>query len=104
MSYSIDLRERVIAFVSGGSDQVEASRIFGISRRTIYKWLRRSDLSDPPRKLYASKLNKASLEAHIRDYPDALLRERAAHFGVRPNTIWYALKRLDIVKKNDTLR
>jgi hypothetical protein len=37
-------------------------------------------------------LDKAALAAHVRDFPDALLKERAAHFGVHINAIWVALK------------
>ncbi len=39
----------------------------------------------------------------VRDFPDALLRERAAHFGVTINAIWVALKKLAITKKNDQI-
>jgi hypothetical protein len=44
-------------------------------------------------------LDKAALAAHVRDFPEALLRERAAHFGVTINAIWVALKKLAISKK-----
>ena len=102
MPYSHDLRERVVSYVNEGGSQFEACRLYGISRKTVYRWLHRSDLRDAPRSVYRSKLDKAALHRHVRDYPDALLRERAAHFGVTPQTIWYALRALK-VKKNDTL-
>ena len=35
----------------------------------------------------------------FRDYPEALLKERAAHFGVHINAIWTAFKKLKITKK-----
>jgi transposase len=55
---------------------------------------------DPkPAKECQRKLDKAALAAHVRDYPDALLRERAAHFGVHINAIWTALKKLKVTKK-----
>lgn len=47
------------------------------------------------------KLCKTALSAHVRDHPDALLRERAEHFGVAHQSIWVALKALKISKKND---
>jgi len=34
MSYSVDIRERVIIYVQAGGSQVEASRLFGV----IYNW------------------------------------------------------------------
>ena len=101
MSYSIDLRERVLDYVRGGGSQLEASVMFQVSRKTIYNWIHRSDLSSRPRTEWQGKLDKLKLAAHVRDHPDALLRERAVHFGVRANTVWYALQRMNIRKKND---
>ena len=101
MSYHLDLRERVVAFIDGGATQAEASRIFNISTRTIYRWLQRDDLRPCARKRYQSKLSQDAILAHVREHPDALLRERAAHFGVSPSGIWRALKRHAITKKND---
>jgi len=40
-----------------------------------------------------------TLRAHVRDYPDALLRERTAHFGVRINAIDVALKAMKLTHK-----
>jgi len=100
MSYSLDLRSRVLAYVSSGGSKAEASRLFGVSRKTIYRWLQLDDpLQHFPRKPYDSKLSKAALAQHVQAYPDALLRERAAHFNVHHNTIWFALKAMKITKK-----
>ena len=102
MSYSLDFRKRVVSHVGSGCSQEEASRLFKVSRKTIYHWLSKGeDVSDAPRKSYRSKLDKAALAADVRDHPDAYLRERAARFGVSVQTIWYALRQLDIRKKND---
>ena len=104
MSYSIDLRRRVVEFVNEGGQKAEAARIFNVSRGTIYNWLQRSDLAPKARGLCDRKLKKDELAAHVKAYPDAFLRERAIHFGVRIGTIWAALQKMDIRKKNDTLR
>ena|ERR1700683_5173448 len=101
MSYSLDFRKRVVAYVKQGGSKVEASRIFGIERRTLYHWLSAKDLSAHPAKTRQRKLDKAVLAAHVRDYPDWVLRERAEHFGVHINSIWSALQKLRITKKND---
>lgn len=101
MSYSIDIQKRALSFISSGGSQKEAIRIFGVSRKTLYNWLYHPRLSSTTKRTRLSKLNKAALAAHVREHPDALLRERAAHFGVRPNTVWYALQQLRISKKND---
>ena len=103
MSYSIDLRERVLDYVRGGGSQVEASRIFRVTRKTIYNWLQRETLSPKPHGSRHRKIDKQALAEHVRDYPDALLRERALIFGVDPSCISRALKRLNFTKKNDSL-
>jgi transposase len=101
MSYSIDLRERVVEYVSKGGSKAEAARIFAIGRDTIYRWLAADDLLPRPAKTRKRKLDKVVLAAHVCEYPDMILRERAEHFGVRVNSIWVALQTLRITKKND---
>ena len=101
MSYSVDLRECAVGYVRGGGGLAQAARLFQISRTTLYRWLGAPDLRPKPAKERRRKLDKAALAAHVRDFPEALLRERAAHFGVTINAIWVALKKLAITKKND---
>lgn len=101
MTYSVDLRSRAVAYVRGGGSRTEAARIFQVGRKTIYCWLNAPDLHPRPAKERRRKLDKAALSRHVRDFPDALLRERAAHFGVTINAIWMALKKLSVTKKND---
>ena len=36
MSYSIDLRQRVVDFVRQGGSKSEAARLFGVSRGRVY--------------------------------------------------------------------
>jgi len=105
MSYSIDMRERALKYVFEGGKHAEACKIFGISRKTLYNWLHRESLAPKEtRKSFTRKLNKEALVEHVREHPDALLRERAVHFGVRVNSIWVALKKMNISKKNNTLQ
>ena len=101
MSYSVDLRERVVSYVRNGGSATEAARLFEVGRTTLYRWLGSPDLRPKPAKERRRKLDKMALAAHVRDFPDALLRDRAAHFGVAINAIWVALKKLSITKKND---
>jgi transposase len=104
LSYSVDLRERVVSYVRGGGSRTKASQLFQVGRTTLYRWLNAPDLQPKPAPERRRKLDKAALAAHVRDYPDALLRERAAHFGVRINAIWMAMRKLKITKKNDEIR
>ena len=104
MTYSLDLRSRAVKYVEDGGQKTEACRLFNIDRKTLYNWLNADDLQPKPHGPRRRKLDKEALRQHVRDYPDALLRERAAHFGVHINAIWVALKQMNVVKKNDTLR
>jgi len=100
MTYSVDLREKVVAFVQHGGGQAQAARRFDISLWCVRDWLARPDL--PPQQKGVRrrrKLDKAALRAHVRDYPDALIRERAVHFGVYPNAVWVALQALKLTHK-----
>jgi transposase len=101
MTYSIDLRQRAVAYVRGGGSQAQASRLFKVTSRSLYSWLKRDDLSPKPHGSRHRKLDKAALAAHVRDHPDALLRERAVHFNVSVPSLWAALRKMNIVKKND---
>ena len=104
MSYSIDLRKRVVKFVLEGGSQTEASAVYRVSRKTIYHWLHRRTLSPTPAVTRDCKINKAKLASHVAAHPDALLRERATEFGVTPSGMWRAMRKLGMRKKNDTLR
>ncbi|MBF0284505.1 MAG: helix-turn-helix domain-containing protein [Magnetococcales bacterium] len=104
MSYDLDLRERVIAFVKNGGRKTDAVRVFNVGRRTVYNWLARADLAPKVRDSHDRKLKKEELAAHVQAFPDAFLRERAQHFGVRTSTVWAALQQMKIRKKNDAPR
>jgi transposase len=104
LSYSVDLRERVVSYVRGGGSRAQAAVLFQVGRTTIHRWLHAPDLHPRPALERRRKLDKSALAAHVREFPDALLKERAAHFGVHINAIWMALKKLKVTKKNDALR
>ena len=100
MTYSIDYRRRVIAFVNEKGSKREAARLFKISPDTLYKWLsRKDDLSPRPAKVRQRKLNKDALRRDVKERPDVFLRERAATFGVHESSMSRALSKLRIVKK-----
>ncbi len=102
--YSLDLRERAIAFIDEGGSKVDAGRIFKISHNTIYLWLRhrtvRGTLAPKKRGKYKTRLlDDAKLSAHVRAHPEATLMEIAAVFAVSHVAIWKALRRLKIKHK-----
>ena len=104
MSYSLDLRQRVLDFVNEGGAKAEAARRFKVSRGRIYVWLRL-----PPDQLSAQKpgpkgahkLDMAKLAETIQAEPDLLQKELAQRFGVCESTIHHARKRLQITRKKD---
>lgn len=99
MTYSIDLRKRVVSFINDGGTHKDAARLFKVSTKTIYNWLQRPDLRPKVHGFRKRKLDKDALKRHVEEYPDALLRERAAHFGVHINAIWVALRAMNIREK-----
>ena len=106
MSYSLDLRHRVVDFVKNGGSKAEASRVYKISEWCVYDWCKRIKLEPKqPSQRRKRKLNWEALRIHVQEHPEALLRERAEHFGVNINAIWYAGNKMNLtVKKNTTLQ
>ncbi len=101
MTCSIDLRKRVVSFVEAGGSKAEAARRFSVSRQTVYNWVSRDDLSPKRHGSRHRKLDKARLRAHVKAYPDALLRERAVLFGVTVQALSYAFGQMGIGKKKN---
>jgi len=103
MTYSLDLRQRVVDFVKNGGSKAEASRAYKISEWCVYDWCQRTELKPqkPPQRR-KRKLDWEALRIHVQEYPDALLRERAEHFGVKINAIWYACQQMKLTRKKNT--
>ena len=102
MSYSKDLRERVVGFVREGGSKTEAVRRFSVSRAVIYIWLKST--SQSPQKTGPkghSKLDPEKLKQFIKERPDAYLDELAADLNVSAFTVAYGLKRLRISRKKN---
>ena len=70
----------------------------------MYDWLQRESLEPKKPSGRKRKLLKEALAADVRERPDALLRERAAHFKVGINTVWVALQQMNISKKRHCTR
>jgi transposase len=104
MTYSVDLRSRVVAFVRGGGSKAEAARRkYDVSRVAVYDWLKRDDLSPQQRGIPRKrKMDRAALAADVACHPDHLLKERAARFNMHISSIAYQLQQLKLPrKKND---
>ena len=108
MTYSLDLRNRVVAFIRNGGSKAAAADIFSIHRDTVYDW----DERDKRLHLEASahpnrhrKIDKDKLRQHVVDHPDAILRERSIDLNASVSAISRMMNTLKIsCKKNSTLR
>lgn len=101
MTYSIDFRKKVLEVREKEklSYQKTAQR-FGIGTSTVIAWHKRLS----PKKYHLKQPKKVDLEKlaqDVKDYPDAYQYERAEHFGVKQNTICYALGRLGVTYKKN---
>lgn len=104
MTYSIDLREAALSYIKNGGSKVEASRLFGFSRNTLYRWLNAGDIAPKKHGFRNRKLDKKALKKHVEEHPDMFLHERAEVFGVHTSSISRALKAMRIVKKRARVR
>jgi transposase len=82
---SADFRERLVTAIDAGLAPGEAARLFGVDRRTVFRWLARhrrgESLAEKPRSGRLPKLDPAQygrLRALVLAHPDATLPEHAA--------------------------
>lgn len=101
MSYSVDLRIRVLKWIENGGSLSKAAKIYQVSRATIYRWLNREDIKPTKVKRRKRKLDWEALKKDVQKNPEATLAQRAEKFGVRQNAIFYALKEMKITRKKN---
>ena len=103
MSYSVDLRERVIKFIEEGASKSYAARTFRVSRPAIDRWIRKKEtngtLEDLPLKRGWKKIDPQALISYVQEFPDLTLADYAKHFKASGPSIWLAFKRLKITRK-----
>lgn len=100
MSYSHDLRIKALDYLEKGGSQAEASRIFGVTTRTLFNWIKRkkagSLASSKRKERRPHKVDSEKLKAYLEEHPDAYLREIAQFLGATVTAVFYACKRLKI--------
>lgn len=103
MSYSVDLRERVLKFIEKGGTKTMAVQVFGVGRATIYEWInkreKRGTLEDPPPKRPWKKIDPQKLLSLVQTSPDLELSDYAKEFNVSPAAVAKAMKKLKITRK-----
>jgi len=102
MSYSLDFRQRVLAYKEKQMLTFQqTSEHFDIGIRTLFRWSKNITpcltRNKPPTKVDTDKLLK-----DIEKYPDDYQWERAKRLNVGQPAIHYALKRLKITYKKNT--
>jgi transposase len=97
MSYSKDLRERVLAYNAAGHTIKETSEVFKVGTTTIKAWkkllsetnsVEKKELRRKPRKFESEKLR-----AYMTENPEATLAQIAREFGGTPSGAFAALER-----------
>ena len=108
MEYSLDLRERVIAYIEQGGKKADACVLFMVSCPTINKWIKlkkeTGSLKAPPLPPRSwRKINPETLIAQINEEPDRSLSDYAVSFGASNSGISRALKRINFTRKKRPL-
>jgi transposase len=109
MSYSLDLKERVINWVRRGKSRLSASQVFEVHYQTVKAWLTNyKDTGEyaatPRERSKHGKVNLDMLRQEISASPDSFQSELACHVGVSQSTISRTLAKLDITHKKKTTR
>ncbi|MDR2886680.1 MAG: transposase [Bacteroidales bacterium] len=103
MIYSLDFRKHVFKIKERDSLTFHQSgERFSVPIRTLFKWKNRIE-PKVHRHKPATRINMEALQKHVEDYPDSYQRERAEQFGVSQSCILYALRRLRISNKKNTV-
>jgi transposase len=105
MAYSEDFRKRALEYMDEGHTYDELYEAFKIYPSRISQWRKlqkeTGGLKPQYRETRSSKIDMKKLEQALERKPDAHLSELAAIFDCTGQAIFYALKRMKVtVKKN----
>ena len=108
MSYSVDLREKVMEYRASHSIR-KTAKTFGVSVSAIQDWEKiqceTGKLDKKPLERKWRKINPEKLRKYVAAHPDAFLDEIAQAFDCSGEAIRLALKKHKISrKKNDEIR
>jgi transposase len=104
MSYSMDLRERVINWVRSGTSRLSASQVFEVHYQTVKAWLKTyKDTGKyavtPRERSKPGKVNLEVLRQEVSASPESFQSELACRVGVSQSTISRTLAKLGITHK-----
>jgi transposase len=102
MTYSLDLRKKVLKYIESGKTWNSASQTFGVAMRTVANWLKRKKQNKLPsqeRPKGSYKIDENRLKDFIAQNSDAYLREIAEEFKTTIPAVFYACNRNKITLK-----
>lgn len=104
MSYSLDLRKKVIKYVMSGGTRVSASKIFNLGEKTVRTWVKRfketGDYDRLPQSGGAtSKVKKEIFIDYIKANPDKTLKEIGNNFNMSHEGAAYNLRKYGFTYK-----
>lgn len=107
-AYHIDLRRKVIQAIENGMKISEASRVFGVSRNSIYLWFKRQEATNSLEAAtgYHNPHNRQikdlqAFERFMSSHRDWTQREIGAALGVSAKAVGRALKKLGWTRKKN---
>lgn len=103
MSYSLDFRKRVMKIKKEKNLTFEKTcKRFGVGMRSLFRWQRNIE-PKLTRNKPATKIDMERLKKDVKRNPDAYLFERAKRFEVSVTGIFYAIRRLNISYKKNSV-
>lgn len=100
--YSLDLKQKAIAFLQKGNSKRHTARQFGIGEDTLYRWLRLAktgDLKAKKRTDFPRKVPDHVLRAYVEQHPDHTLKEIGQAVGLHSSKVGKHLTRMNITRK-----
>jgi putative transposase len=101
-AYSLDLRKKVISFITQGGGKREAAKLFNIGEDTIYRWMRLNksgDLGAKKRTDFPIKVPLETLRKYVEENPDHTLKEIGQAVKLSGSKVWKHLKKLKLTRK-----
>jgi len=104
MSYSVDLRERVVSYVESGNSRIAAAKFFKVGEKTLQRWIalkhETGTLSPKPHGGgYPPKIDLSELKKIVDAHPNKTLADLQKDFPVAAVSLWHALKKLKYTYK-----
>ena len=104
--YSIDFIRCAVAYKDEGHTFAELKSTFNIPPETYYIWKKKLENGYTGKKVFRErkrKIDKDILRQAIADKPDMFLHELAEMFSCTVQAVFYALEKLKITRKKNTL-